>query len=118
MFLLVVHFNMPVLRCETRKTETKIDMTMGLIDANALMNFCNNLRDKTIDANDIARFPTVDAEPVKHGRWVDFTPEEYLCPLMVCSVCETVQAPHAEWQFCPYCGAKMDEGEVDDGKTD
>ena len=31
---------------------------MRLIDANALMEYCNNLKDKTIDANDIARFPT------------------------------------------------------------
>ena len=29
-----------------------------LIDANALMEYCNNLKDKTIDANDIARFPS------------------------------------------------------------
>lgn len=41
-----------------------------LIDA--LINYCNNLRDKTIDANDIARFPTV-------GGWIsvkDRLPEE------------------------------------------
>ena len=31
---------------------------MRLIDADALMAYCNNLVDKTIDANDIARFPT------------------------------------------------------------
>ncbi len=31
---------------------------MRLIDADALINYCNNLKDKTIDANDIARFPT------------------------------------------------------------
>lgn len=31
---------------------------MRLIDANALMKYCNKLKDKTIDANDIARFPT------------------------------------------------------------
>ena len=31
---------------------------MRLIDADALMNYCNNLTSKTIDANDIARFPT------------------------------------------------------------
>lgn len=29
-----------------------------MIDANALMDYCNNLKDKTIDANDIARFPS------------------------------------------------------------
>ena len=34
-----------------------------LIDADALINYCNNLKDKTIDANDIARFPTV-------GGWI------------------------------------------------
>lgn len=28
------------------------------IDADALIKYCNNLKDKTIDANDIARFPT------------------------------------------------------------
>lgn len=31
---------------------------MRPIDADALMKYCNNLKDKTIDANDIARFPT------------------------------------------------------------
>lgn len=31
---------------------------MRLIDAWALMEYCNNLSSKTIDANDIARFPT------------------------------------------------------------
>lgn len=29
-----------------------------LIDADALINYCNNLKDKMISANDIARFPT------------------------------------------------------------
>lgn len=32
---------------------------MRLIDADELMDYCNNQKDKTIDANDIARFPTV-----------------------------------------------------------
>lgn len=36
---------------------------MRPIDADALMDYCNNLKDKTIDANDIARFPTI-------GGWV------------------------------------------------
>ena len=30
---------------------------MRLIDADALMNYADNMKDKTIDANDIARFP-------------------------------------------------------------
>ena len=36
---------------------------MRLINANALIDYCNNTKDKTIDANDIARFPTV-------GGWI------------------------------------------------
>ena len=31
---------------------------MRPIDADALMDYCNNQKDKTVDANDIARFPT------------------------------------------------------------
>lgn len=31
---------------------------MRLIDADALMEYCNNVKGKTIAANDIARFPT------------------------------------------------------------
>ena len=57
--------------------------------------------------------PTVDAEPVKHGHWVNkgFEP-------LRCSVCGiTVDAingiPWANigFKFCPHCGAKMDEVE-------
>ena len=36
---------------------------MRMIDADALMEYCNNQKDKTIDANDIARFPTI-------GGWI------------------------------------------------
>ena len=34
------------------------------IDADKLMNYANNMKDKTIDANDIARFPTADVVEV------------------------------------------------------
>lgn len=36
----------------------------GLIDADALCEYANNTKDKTVDANDIMRFPTVDAVKV------------------------------------------------------
>lgn len=35
-----------------------------LIDAFKLTDYANNTKDKTIDANDIMRFPSVDAVPV------------------------------------------------------
>lgn len=57
--------------------------------------------------------PTVDAEPVRHGRWI----EEI--GMLLCSECgdswgtETEQMIRS-FNYCPNCGAKMDE--VEDAK--
>ena len=61
----------------------------------------------------ISDTPTVDAEPVRHGRWID--KGEYA----VCTECggrSGTQYDSAEpiplmTQFCPNCGARMDGGE-------
>lgn len=51
--------------------------------------------------------PTVDAEPVRRGRWVDDN----------CSICG-VYVHHGDCRiYFPNCGAKMDGGE-NDGKAD
>jgi hypothetical protein len=55
---------------------------MRLIDADVLMEYCNNQKDKTIDANDIARFPTV-------GGWIsvkDRVPESGKHVLATCEI--------------------------------
>lgn len=64
--------------------------------------------------------PSVEAEPVRRGRWL---PDDryYYEMRFVCSECKesevvptigfTKYAP--VWDYCPNCGAKM---EVDDGK--
>lgn len=50
----------------------------------------------------------VDAVPVVHGRWIDHKDEHQ------CSACKefTVVDAYAwiqlRYDFCPYCGAKMD----------
>lgn len=44
----------------------KLNLETKLIDANALMEFARNHTNGMIDCNDIARFPTVEAEPVRH----------------------------------------------------
>ena len=61
--------------------------------------------------------PTVD--PVKHGHWVEQEHEdwkwskEYRCS--ECGQYRLVTTPVGrEWNYCPSCGAKMDE--VEDGK--
>lgn len=58
--------------------------------------------------------PTVDAEPVRHGRWME-NGEEYSFRVMRdrCSICGSTQG--IDWMnFCPNCGAKMDGGSDDD----
>lgn len=80
-----------------------------LIDGEKLIEYCNNQKVKTIDANDIARFPTVDAAPVKHGKWFDAMVGEL--PVQVCDQCNTffpLAYTGGGHHYCPNCGAKMD----------
>ena len=48
-------------------------------------------------------------EPVQYGRWewVDGSPDNYD---LKCTVCDGVQ-DSGFWKRCPYCGAKMKNGE-------
>ena len=45
----------------------------------------------------------VDAEPVRHGKWVEAYKGLSSCK---CSVCNAVY--ETETNYCPKCGAKMD----------
>ena len=47
--------------------------------------------------------PTVDAEPVKHGRWIE---DKYGIPH--CSECGTINNTVYK-AYCSNCGARMDE---------
>lgn len=52
----------------------------------------------------IKNAPTIEAEPVKHGRWITVENDIDYYPFM-CSECyETVTK---KTKFCPNCGAKM-----------
>lgn len=58
----------------------------------------------------IADAPTVDAAPVKHGRWEE---SEEFKGYKGCSSCDNWFIPAndfggGKWAFCPMCGAKMD----------
>jgi len=55
------------------------------------------VRKEEIDAQ-----PTIDAEPVKNGKWIQIHPFEKF----ICSECKC-QSDY-KWNFCPICGAKME----------
>lgn len=56
--------------------------------------------------------PTVDAEPVRHGRWWRYPLSQFGFPdhiymMRQCSECKKVFDRRTN--YCPNCGAKMDE---------
>jgi len=60
---------------------------------------------------DVDEAPTIDAEPIRHGKWrkVDYqicVGKGTFVDALECSVCEE---PNYEMsKYCPYCGAKME----------
>ena len=59
----------------------------------------------------ISDMPVADVAPVRHGWWVE--KEKYTFGIMYdCSLCENriLDNGHS-WNYCPNCGAKMDESE-------
>lgn len=60
--------------------------------------------------NDIKNTPAVDAEPVRHGKWIEIDPrkdvEGWIEYDYQCSICKEIS-----WEgtnYCPNCGARMD----------
>ena len=53
----------------------------------------------------ISHIPTVDAEPVRHGKWI-FGGDG----CVLCSVCDEEVPNYIHRNYCPNCGAKMDGG--------
>ena len=62
---------------------------------------------------DINEQPTIDAEPVKHGKWIiwDETIAGIYHTVSECSECgfTTDKMSREEMPYCPNCGARMDE---------
>lgn len=69
-----------------------------------ILRMCADVKDAVMKA------PTIEAEPVKHGRWKDDG---------CCSVCDEEavyfweRSEHCYTTRCPHCGAKMDSMEDD-----
>ena len=82
---------------------------MRPIDADALMEMAKNHVNGMVDCNDIARFPTINAAPVVHGRWEYSSDGRFL----FCSECGEIPDCF-EPNYCPNCGAKMDLDDDDE----
>lgn len=80
---------------------------------------CSNRYNKSVDAlTDVLKIlydaPTIDAEPVRHGRWIWLEPYgALLTHRRKCSECGEIKAQEAT-NFCPNCGAEMD---IDGGEN-
>lgn len=70
---------------------------------------------EAVDMSDIDNAPTIEAEPVRHGRWEGtadgYWNGELVYDIWNCSECG-FDADGADekpdWNYCPNCGAKMD----------
>lgn len=67
--------------------------------------------------DDVKESPVVDAVPVKHGKWLagDRMPDYPRVPYKIyetyCSECRS--EGDSDYEYCPHCGARMDEDEID-----
>lgn len=55
--------------------------------------------------DDLEYLPTIEAEPVRHGRWVQRRNGEYHC-----TNCGREEKFIFQKNYCPMCGARMDGG--------
>ena len=59
---------------------------------------------------DIENFPNADVAPVRHGRWEEASDGDgIVCPFCRTDFC-TIIYDTEHFNYCPNCGAKLDEG--------
>lgn len=61
--------------------------------------------------------PSVDVQPVVHGKWVDGDVDGIgACGIEYrykkCSICDYEYSFPIKYNFCPNCGARMDNNEI------
>ena len=90
---------------------------MRLIDADMLLTVPNVRKvtefDETgefvtylaVPVEAIEKAPTIEAEPVRHGRWIK---NEWVLNRVTCSECKCYFDSLEADLYCPNCGAKMD----------
>ena len=87
---------------------------MRLIDADALLAKMRRTNRYFTVKFDIEEAPTIEAEPVIHSRWVeDRDGDEYCENCSRYMPSREVTGDPSAINYCPNCGAKMDEEDND-----
>jgi hypothetical protein len=86
-----------------------------------LRRYCENHHCGSVPLEYIAQMRTVEAEPVKNGRWIPTEYDGYADGNPVYDAFECSECGHEHngeedtlTAFCPDCGAKMDGGAEND----
>lgn len=86
---------------------------MRAIDADALMShqrkavmfyWSGEAQENVITVSEIEKAPTLEVEPVRHGKWKRTAMSDTLW----CMACGKIPDYQTETDYCPNCGAKMD----------
>lgn len=64
---------------------------------------CPHPDSRCVEFRTIKQLPAIDAEPVRHGRWIRTMLKGYY----ECSACGYEHTSNPDQRFCSYCGAKM-----------
>lgn len=68
-----------------------------------------------VDVSDIEEAPTIEAEPVRHGRWIEpqrlyYGAKQYECSLCYSDIFWKKHSITDKYPHCPNCGCLMDGG--------
>lgn len=90
-------------------------MAEFMIRFDDLRRYCEKRHVGSVPIEYIKQMKTIEAEPVRHGRWIPIEYDSYAdgAPVWdkyVCSECghEHVGEEDTLTDYCPKCGAKMD----------
>jgi len=95
---------------QQRVLDTPSMMPNGNLNPSAI-RYTAQLDERTQMKCMIADAPTIDAEPVRHGKWeCTYLPNGFLLE-QTCSECGlTFEEPSGvDYNYCPQCGCRMDE---------
>ena len=72
---------------------------------------CPHPASRCVEFRTIKQISAIDAEPVRHGRWIQTTLKGYY----ECSACGYEHTSNPDQRFCSYCGARMDATDTNVG---